>query len=76
MELYRKLKRRLIARGFFEERKLKKIKENLFHLIFSCFRSHFYEEHYKKFSLIFLIFVYPKPLRDGHSSLYSTLTTL
>ena len=28
MELYRKLKRRLIARGFFEERKIKKIKEN------------------------------------------------
>ena len=48
-----------IAKWFWGERKLRtfltvgKIKENLFYLIFSCFRSHFYEECYKKFSLIF-----------------------
>ena len=37
MELYRKLKRRLTARGFFRRTKIKKIKENLFHLIFSFY---------------------------------------
>ena len=49
MELYRELKRRLIVRCFLGKNENL---ENLFHLIFSCFRSHFYEEYYKKFSLI------------------------
>ena len=33
MELYRKLKRRLIARGFFEERKLKKLRKISYYIL-------------------------------------------
>ena len=33
MELYRKLKRRLIARSFFEERKLKKLRKISYNIL-------------------------------------------
>ena len=73
-----------IAKWFLGERKLRtfltvgKIKENLFYLIFSCFRSHFYEECYKKFSLIFLIFVLQKKqqtIKRLFNFLYNSILT-